>query len=477
MKRVLTFSLWGNNETYTIGAIKNAEIALHMYPEFECWFYIHKETVHKEILDELQKMSNVHIVIKTGDLNICKPMMWRYEAIDDPNVEVMMPRDTDTRILLREKLAVYDWLASGKSFHIMRDHPDHAFDILGGMFGTRKLALNWKTIMDGVVQNGNKMYDQLFLKEFIYDCVKDDAMIHATFHKYEPNCMPFPIPYDSQFKFVGEYVYDDNSRSQSHTDALKQALANEKIHLITSFYIVDRLSQRNAEIVECLYRNLKNPLIDKIHLYVDNVAALNEAIKHDVYNKIVVVDIGKQPTYYDMFKYSIDVLSHCMCMISNSDIYLYKCDMNVLNQLGDSVFALSRHESNMKCEVLGWGSHDAFIFKPRHLNYDNLQGMHHVQNVAGSDDNVVNILCDAGMKLYNPCFEIVLVHLHSSNYRTYDGNKIAHGKYFIKQEYFMKTDDEFVFYAGVDHIGDDVEVYKNSSIAELKQAQTRLVVQ
>ena len=51
--------------------------------------------------------------------------MWRFETIDDPDVEINMSRDTDTRILLREKLAVDEWLASGKTFHIMRDHPHH----------------------------------------------------------------------------------------------------------------------------------------------------------------------------------------------------------------------------------------------------------------------------------------------------------------------------------------------------------------
>ena len=45
MKKVISFSLWGNNPTYNIGAIKNAELAKEFYPDFECWFYIHEETV------------------------------------------------------------------------------------------------------------------------------------------------------------------------------------------------------------------------------------------------------------------------------------------------------------------------------------------------------------------------------------------------------------------------------------------------
>jgi hypothetical protein len=138
MKKVISFSLWGNNPTYNIGAIKNAESANTIYPDFECWFYIHKDSVPQETIDALNSLTNTKIIFKTGDLNKIKPMMWRFEAIDNNDVEIMMSRDTDTRFLLREKLAVNEWLKSDTTFHIMRDHPHHNFCILGGMFGTKK---------------------------------------------------------------------------------------------------------------------------------------------------------------------------------------------------------------------------------------------------------------------------------------------------------------------------------------------------
>ena len=222
MKKVLSFSLWGNNPTYNIGAIKNAELAKTMYPEFECWFYIHQESVPESTIHELLILDNVKIIMKSGNLNIVKPMMWRFEAIDEEDVEIMMSRDTDTRFLLREKMAVEEWLESGKLFHIMRDHPDHKFCILGGMFGTRKLPKinSWKTIMNNVIQNSDRDYDQDFLKCHIYPAIKNNCMIHASFHRYEQFCKLFPIKYCSHAKFVGEYVYHDESRSEYHINEL-----------------------------------------------------------------------------------------------------------------------------------------------------------------------------------------------------------------------------------------------------------------
>jgi protein O-GlcNAc transferase len=226
MKKVISFSLWGDNPTYNIGAIKNAELAKEVYPNFECWFYIHEESVLKETIEKLKEFSNTKIIFKNGDLNIIKPMMWRFEAIDDPDVEVMLSRDTDTRILTREIMAVNEWLCSNKTFHIMRDHPHHAFCIMGGMFGTRKINQipSWINIMNNFIQNGNRDYDQTFLKDFIYPSIKDDSVIHATFNKYESHSTNFPINYCSNLRFVGEYVYFDETRSQTHINILSESI-------------------------------------------------------------------------------------------------------------------------------------------------------------------------------------------------------------------------------------------------------------
>ena len=162
MKKVISFSLWGNNPTYNIGAIKNAELAKEFYPDFECWFYIHQETVPEDTIKKLQEFNNTKIIFKSGDLNKIKPMMWRFESIDDPEVEIMLSRDTDSRFLLREKLAVNEWLNSTNLFHIMRDHPHHNFVILGGMFGSKKIPQlpSWSNVMKNFIQEGDRNYDQ-----------------------------------------------------------------------------------------------------------------------------------------------------------------------------------------------------------------------------------------------------------------------------------------------------------------------------
>lgn len=440
-KKVISYSLWGNNPTYNIGAIRNAELALDVYPGFECWFYIHQESVPIDTINVLQKMEHVKIIFKSGDLNneICKPRTWRYEAIDNEEVMIMIARDTDSRFTLREKLAVEEWLKSDKTFHIMRDHIHHNFVILGGMFGTKKIKSleNWSNIIQNYCQNDIRMYDQDFLRDYVYPLIKNDAVIHATFHKYEGElAKDFPIPYDNEFRFVGEYIYADESRSNIHIEELKNNY-KPQINLITSFYIIQnpdtpQLEKRNQELLQTLINNINNPFIEKIHLYIDDINALNKVIQINKNNKIHVINVGKQPLYSDLFEYAIDNLENRLCMIANSDIYLHECDAKCLNNINNSIFSLSRYEHDLTSYVIDnrWGSYDAFIFKSP-LNKSILEHMKHTQNLAGSDDNIVNILVDHNYNLYNPSFQIKIVHLHESNYRTYSSNKIAHCKYYI----------------------------------------------
>jgi hypothetical protein len=230
MKKVITFSLWGDNPTYCVGAIRNAKDAKTIYPGFECWFYVHSETVPENIVEELKSLDNTKVILKSGDLanENCKPRMWRFEAIDDNDVEIMMSRDTDTRITPREQFAVNEWMVSNKMFHIMRDHPHHNFCILGGMFGTRKIPQipKWGSIMEVYKKTSDRMYDQDFLRDYVYPLIRNNSVIHATFHKTEPHATNFPINYCCDYRFVGEYVYADDSRSEFHINELKRSVVS-----------------------------------------------------------------------------------------------------------------------------------------------------------------------------------------------------------------------------------------------------------
>ena len=194
MKKVISFSLWGDNPKYLNGALENIRLQRIFYPSWTCRFYCH-DSVPDNSIDLLEE-EKAEVYFKTGDLgsNMKRPgMFWRFEVIKDPDVERFIVRDADSRLSQREKNCVLDWIKSEKGFHIIRDNPYHSTKIMGGMWGaTRNLCekINYDELLDKfntVHKNENSIYgsDQDFLARFIYPLIKDDCLIHDDYHFYK----------------------------------------------------------------------------------------------------------------------------------------------------------------------------------------------------------------------------------------------------------------------------------------------------
>jgi hypothetical protein len=201
MTKIISFSLWGQDPKYTIGAIRNAELGPEIYPSWTCRFYT-GEDVTDEIKSKLLDLKSEVIEMGGADWN---GMFWRFFAAE--NADIMISRDTDSRLSLRERAAVDEWLASDKNFHIMRDHPYHKTEILGGMWGCRNGLLKG---IKGMIQDyDTKEYhnkyqvDQNFLREAVYPIVKDNSMVHDEFFEKKP----FPTSRIDSQDFVGQ-VYN-----------------------------------------------------------------------------------------------------------------------------------------------------------------------------------------------------------------------------------------------------------------------------
>lgn len=218
MKKVISFSLWGNAPKYTIGAIKNADKALEIYPDWICRYYLGK-TVPIDIINELIKRKNTEIFIMNEDGN-WTGMFWRFLAADDPTVDVMISRDTDSRVSFREKAAVDDWLNSDKDFHIIRDHPYHLIEILGGMWGAKNHILSGISKAINQYQKGDFwQVDQNFLKQIVYPKIKNLAKVHDDF--FEKQLLPHKR---ENFEFIGQ-VFDENDNPDlSHTEILRKSI-------------------------------------------------------------------------------------------------------------------------------------------------------------------------------------------------------------------------------------------------------------
>lgn len=205
MKKIISFSLWGDNPKYILGAIKNADLALDIYPDWICRFYIGL-SVPQNIIDDLKKRKNVEVVImnENGEWN---SMFWRFYPISEDDVEIMLSRDCDSRLSKREKICVDEFLSSEKLFHSMRDHPFHD-GIMGGMWGAKKGVLkNIKNLIYDWPKTNQWQTDQSFLNTIVFPMVSDQMLLHDSIHLKN-----IPIKREN-YEYIGEAFggYDDRT--------------------------------------------------------------------------------------------------------------------------------------------------------------------------------------------------------------------------------------------------------------------------
>jgi hypothetical protein len=179
MKKVISFVVFGDNPIYLYGAINNAKLVPIIYPDWESWFYC-AENLNKDILNKLKNYATKIIICNDEGFITTKN---RFLPISEPDVGIMLVRDCDSRLSIREFYAVQEWLNSDKNFHVMRDHPNHSKPILAGMFGVRKPLLNnIRELINSFTWNSYYGVDEDFLTEIIFPIVQNDIFTHDAFY-------------------------------------------------------------------------------------------------------------------------------------------------------------------------------------------------------------------------------------------------------------------------------------------------------
>ena len=150
-------------------------------------------------------------------------MFWRFYACEDS--DIMLSRDTDSRLSNREKLAVDEWLESNKDFHIMRDHPYHKTEILGGMWGCRNGIMKKIQLSNMIEEWGHyerKGIDQDFLGSYVYPKVINQSFEHSEFNlRFGGDINNFPTD-RIDYEFVGDVFDENNVRHPQYWEIIKK---------------------------------------------------------------------------------------------------------------------------------------------------------------------------------------------------------------------------------------------------------------
>ena len=177
-ENVIAFSLWGEQKRYLDGALRNARAAGEIYPGWRCRFFC-DDTVPQGVRQGL-KQAGADVVMMQRK-QAFDGLFWRFLVINDQRTKRFLIRDADSVINVRERVAVDEWLASGKAFHVMRDYWSHTEVILAGMWGGVGAILpplNELLSKFRVDALENWHLDQWFLRQMVWPTVRQSCLIH-----------------------------------------------------------------------------------------------------------------------------------------------------------------------------------------------------------------------------------------------------------------------------------------------------------
>ena len=211
MKKVISFALFGQDKKYQIGAIKNAELAHKIFPEWKTTFFV-SDKVPLETLDKLRRLAD-SVIIKPEPNNL-SGMFWRFEEAANLQNSRVIFRDLDSRLNMRDFQAVQEWEHSGKSLHIIRDHPMHNAPILGGLWGLIPESLkDFSSKFERFSPKGYYGEDQEFLWQNVYGPLRHDRLVHDEFFLREVKREKIALK-RRDYEYLGESFSEDEVSDQ-----------------------------------------------------------------------------------------------------------------------------------------------------------------------------------------------------------------------------------------------------------------------
>ena len=182
-RNIIAFSLFGAQPRYCLAAIENAIGARFLYPGWTCRFYL-DASVPRATVERLEAEGAQ--VVRADDLP-AQPFgtFWRFLVADDREIDRYVVRDADSVINTRERVAVDEWIASGRHFHVMRDEARQSELVLAGMWGGVRGALAPMRAAMAAFASDPRMLrgrtaDQEFLREVVWPTIRQSVLVHDS---------------------------------------------------------------------------------------------------------------------------------------------------------------------------------------------------------------------------------------------------------------------------------------------------------
>lgn len=242
MVNVFSFCLYGpENPYYYRGMFENIWIIEKYFPDWKVYIYLGCD-VPEETREKLAAHSCV--VLRETGITGAKTMVYRFFAIDEPEVDLMMVRDADSRVHWKDRWAIREFVRQPQFVgHSIRDNIVHRIELCGGLWGMRKIpGVSIRELRDRYeteyIAEGKFPkygYDQSFLGIYVYP-----LLVHRMLLHYSNGCLligekgvEFPFRWNNEtFCGRGEVgVFIDEPEPSPQPKSILHKLPAGRIHL------------------------------------------------------------------------------------------------------------------------------------------------------------------------------------------------------------------------------------------------------
>jgi hypothetical protein len=170
--KIFSMSVYGSSMRYIVGALRQFELCQKYFPDWQVRIYT-------DNADNFITISDRALIIPVSDPSY--GVFWRFRPLFESTSNIVVVRDSDSRITQREQMAVNLWIQSSHDFHVIKDHEAHyEWPVNAGMFACRgKLSVDLYNSMVHAQNNHYYTSDQVWLKDHVWPQKQTTALVHS----------------------------------------------------------------------------------------------------------------------------------------------------------------------------------------------------------------------------------------------------------------------------------------------------------
>jgi len=171
--KIFSMSVYGTNARYITGAIRQTELCEKYFPDWQIRIY----TDNAENFSHISQRASI-VEVKDGTAGV----FWRFRPLFESPQNIVLVRDSDSRITQREQMAVNEWLQCQQDFHIIKDHESHyEWPINAGLFAAKgEFSADLYNSMLEAQNNHYYTSDQVWLRNCVWPQKQSTTLIHNT---------------------------------------------------------------------------------------------------------------------------------------------------------------------------------------------------------------------------------------------------------------------------------------------------------